>query len=363
MRGARAVTTEQPRGGLMRGATARVGAIAGASLLLVVVAALALTQGAAPIPMPAALRALLKALPLIDGVAATDQPASWQRIVLDIRLPRVMTAGIVGASLAFSGAAYQGVFRNPLASPYLLGVASGAALGAAIAIISPLDAGTYGFGWVPLFAFVGGGVTVVLVYGLSRSADGVVTNTSLILAGVALSAILGAVTSFIMLTGGQRAQPIFSFLFGTLNTASWERLALGAPYLVIGGAVVLAYARLLNVMQLDEDQARQLGVDVARTRLIVLAASSLVAAAAVAIAGVIGFVGLIIPHIVRLAFGSDHRQLLPLSALLGASFLIGTDVLARTLIAPQEIPVGIITAVAGGPFFLYLLRTRRVGDL
>ncbi|MEZ4502217.1 MAG: iron ABC transporter permease [Dehalococcoidia bacterium] len=337
------------------------GAVAGATLLLLAVAAIALTQGSASIPIPEALRTLLGALPLVDAPA--DQPASWQRIVLDIRLPRVVAAGVVGASLAFSGAAYQGVFRNPLASPYLLGVASGAALGAAIAIVSPLEASAYGFGWVPLFAFLGGGLTVVAVYVIARGADGSSTNTTLILAGVALSAVLGAVTSFIMLTGGQKAQPIFSFLFGTLNTSTWERLALGAPYLVVGAGIVMAHARLLNVMQLDEDQARQLGVDVGRTRLIVLGASSLVAAATVAIAGVIGFVGLIVPHIVRLVFGGDHRQLLPLSALFGASFLIASDVISRTLIAPQEIPVGIVTALAGGPFFLYLLRARRVGDL
>ena len=331
-----------------------------AILLLLAVAAVALTLGPAPIPAGTVLRLLLDGLPFVD--VAVDAPATWKRIVYDVRLPRVVAAGVVGAALAFSGAAYQGVFRNPLAGPFLLGVASGAALGAAIAIVSPLDAAAYGFGWVPLFAFAGAGATVVLVYLISRGGSAV-SNTTLILAGVALSAVLGAITAFIMLTGGERAQPIFSFLFGTMNTSNWQRVLLGLPYIAVGAAIVGLHARVLNVLQLDEEQASQLGVDVARTKLIVLAGASLVAATAVAIAGVIGFVGLIVPHVVRLLFGGDYRRLLPLAALLGASFLIATDMLSRTLLAPQEIPVGIITAIAGGPFFLYLLHTRRVGDL
>ena len=344
------------RGSAVRGARS----VLLSALLLLVVAAVALTLGPAPIPAGTVLRLLLDGLPFVD--VPVEAPATWERIVYDVRLPRVVAAGVVGASLALSGAAYQGVFRNPLAGPFLLGVASGAALGAAIAIVSPLDAATYGFGWVPLFAFAGAGGTVVLVYLISR-AGSAVSNTTLILAGVALSAVLGAITSFILLTGGERAQPIFSFLFGTMNTSNWERVLLGLPYIVVGAAIVVLHARALNVLQLDEEQASQLGVDVTRTKLIVLAAASLVAATAVAIAGVIGFVGLIVPHVVRLLFGGDYRRLLPLAALLGASFLIATDVLSRTLLSPQEIPVGIITAIVGGPFFLYLLHTRRVGDL
>ena len=166
-----------------------------------------------------------------------------------------------------------------------------------------------------------------------------------------------------MLTGGARTQPIFSFLFGSFNTANWDRLAIGAPYILVGALVVFAFGRLLNVLQLDEEQAAQLGVNVTRTKLIVLAAASLVAATAVAIAGVIGFVGLIVPHVVRMLFGGDYRRLLPLAALVGAAFLIAADVLSRTVLAPQEVPVGIVTAVAGAPFFLYLLRTRRVDGL
>jgi iron complex transport system permease protein len=343
-----------------RRALARLGPFTLAGGALAAVALVALTQGAASIPPATALGLLLERLPFVDfGISA---PASWERIVFDVRLPRVLAAGMVGGALAFSGAAYQGVFRNPLADPFLLGVAAGAGLGAAIAIISPLDAGPYGFGWLPLFAFGGAAAAVTIAYIVSRVGRAV-DNATLILAGVAVSAVAGSITSLILLNGGERARPILSFLFGSFNTANWERLLLAAPYLLLGAAVVAVYGRVLNVLQLDDEQAAQLGVDVTRTKLIVLAAASLVAATAVAMAGVIGFVGLIVPHVVRMLFGGDHRRLLPLAALLGAAFLIAADVLSRTVIAPAEVPVGIVTAIAGAPFFLYLLRTRRVDSL
>jgi iron complex transport system permease protein len=329
-----------------------------ASALLLVVAAAALTRGAAPIPSATAIGVLLERLPLLP--LEIDAPATWERIVLEVRLPRVVAAGIVGAALGFAGASYQGVFRNPLAEPFLLGVSSGAALGAAIAILSPLPIDAYGFGWVPVFAFAGAALTVGLVYLLAR-AGAAANDATLILAGVALSAVLSAATSFLLLTGGEQARPIFSFLFGGFNTATWERIAIGTPYIVAGAVVVALHARVLDVLHLDSEQAGQLGVNVDRVRLTVLAAASLMAATAVAMAGIIGFVGLIVPHAVRMVVGAGHAQLLPLSALVGASLLIVADVLARTALAPQEVPVGIVTALAGGPFFLYLLRAHRIG--
>jgi len=345
---------------LRRSRLSAIRPIALATLLLLAVAAVSLTQGAASIPPGTAIAFVLNRLPFVDiGIQA---PATWETIVIDVRLPRLLAAGVVGGALAYSGATYQGVFRNPLADPYLLGVASGAALGAAIAIVSPLDSSSYRFGWVPLLAFAGAGIAVLLAY-LFAQAGRTVSNTSLILAGIAISAIAGAITAFILLTGGERAEPVFAFLFGSFNTASWQRLVLGLPYLLIGVVVVALYGRLLNVLQLDEEQAAQLGVDVAKTKLILLGAASLIAATAVAMAGVIGFVGLIVPHVTRMIFGSDYRRLLPLAALLGASFLIGTDVLARTVLAPQEVPVGIVTAIVGGPFFLYLMRVRQLGGM
>lgn len=338
-------------------ASVRIGPTFGAALLLVAVALIAITQGAADIPVRTTLGLLFDRLPFIT--IEQDVPATWDRIVLDVRLPRIIAAGLVGAALAYSGTSYQGVFRNPLADPFLLGVASGAGFGAAIAIVSPLPSSAYGFGWVPVFAFAGAIATVSLVYAAARSAPGS-QGTTLILAGVALSAVLSAGISFMLLTGGERAQPILSFIFGGFNTASWERVAAALPYIVVGAIVVALHSRVMNVLQLDREQAAQLGVNVTRSTLIILAGASLMAAAAVSVAGIIGFVGLIVPHSARMIVGWDHRRLLPVAALGGASFLIAADLASRTLLAPQEIPVGVLTAMLGGPFFLYLLRTRRV---
>lgn len=334
--------------------------LVGGVLLLAAVVVFAATQGYASIPPHTALFILLNRLPFV--AIESDAPLTWDRIVVDVRLPRIVAAGLVGAALAHSGAAYQGVFRNPLVESSLLGVSAGAALGASIAIVSPLAVDAYGFGWVPLFAFAGGLIAVAAVYLIARVGR-TVSNATLILAGVALSAILSAGTSFLLLTSGERARGIFSFLFGGFNTSNWERITIALPYLVIGFALVTIYTRALNVLALDEEQASQLGVNVGRTKLIVLGAASLMAATSVAVAGIIGFVGLIVPHVARMLLGVDHRRLLPASALLGASFLILADVLARTARAPEELPVGIVTAIAGGPFFLWLLRTRRVDGL
>ncbi len=334
--------------------------LVGGVLLLLATMVFALTQGYASIPAHTALFILLNRLPFVE--IETDAPLTWDRIVIDVRLPRIVAAGLVGAALGHSGAAYQGVFRNPLVESSLLGVAAGAALGASIAIVSPLPVDAYGFGWVPLFAFAGGMIAVTVVYLIARVGRAV-SNATLILAGVALSAMLSAGTSFLLLTSGERARGIFTFLFGGFNTASWERITIALPYLLVGFVLITIYTRALNVLALDEEQASQLGVNVGRTKLIVLAAASLMAATSVAIAGIIGFVGLIVPHVARMLLGADHRRLLPASALLGASFLILADLLARTARAPDEVPVGIVTAIAGGPFFLWLLRTRRVDGL
>jgi len=338
----------------------RVGLVGGLTVLggiFIALALLGLSRGAADIPVADVARLLLDRLPFVAiDVAA---PASWERIVFDIRMPRVLAAGLVGAALAVSGSAYQGVFRNPLADPYLLGVASGAGLGVAIAIVSPLPIDSYGVGWVPLFAFVGALATVSIVYLAARTAAAV-DSGSLILAGIALSAVASGITSFIIIRGDDDVtQPILSFLFGGFNTSSWAKVIAAAPYIAVGAAVIAVHARALNVLQLDEEQASQLGIDVTRTKMIVLAAASLVAATAVAVCGIVGFVGLIVPHAIRMTFGGDYRRLLPAAALGGAALMIGVDLVARTLLEPQEIPVGILTSILGGPFFIFLLRNRR----
>jgi iron complex transport system permease protein len=284
--------------------------------------------------------------------AATDV------IVWDIRLPRVLLAGLVGASLGVSGAAYQGVFRNPLADPYLLGVASGAGLAATIVIVLdvPLDHGRVSV--ITLAAFGGALAAVVLAYALARIA-GHTPTTTLILAGVALSSIAVSLISYLMLVNRESSLTILNWLLGGFNNAGWYRMWYILPYALPAAAFIYLHGRVLNVLQLDEHQARQLGVDVERTRALLLLAASLAAAAAVAVAGIVGFVGLVAPHAVRMVAGPDYRRLLPLVAVVGACFMILADIGARTLVRPGEVPVGVITAVFGAPFFLYLLRRQR----
>ena len=338
---------------VLRPLAARPFALGLASVVLT--AGFALLWGAADIPPQTVGRILLEH---IGFPIEADWPEKWGAIVWQVRLPRVLLAGLVGATLAYSGTTYQGIFRNPLAEPYLLGVAAGAGLGATIIIISPL---AYSFGplsAVPPAAFAGAIVAVAVTYLLARVGP-VVPVTTLILSGVAVGSIAGAAISYLMLTNGDRALPVLSWLLGGFNSASWPRVWLLLPYTAIAALVIFPFARTLNVLQLNEEQARQLGVNVEAVKLTLLIAASLATAAAVAVSGIIGFVGLVVPHVTRLLWGPDYRRLLPLSALLGASFLILADLVARTASPPTEIPVGIITALIGAPFFLYLLRRQR----
>ena len=284
-----------------------------------------------------------------------DVTTTVDTIVWEIRLPRVLLAALVGGTLAYSGAAYQGIFRNPLADPYLIGVASGAGLAATIVIVSPLPVTVGPVSVITLAAFGGALIAATLSYSLAR-VNGTTPTTTLILAGVAISAIAVSATSYLMLVNQTATLSILSWLLGGFNDSGWHKMWFIVPYVVPAAIVIYLHARLLNVMQLDEQQAQQLGVHVERTKLIVLLAASLAAAAAVSVAGIVGFVGLIAPHTVRLFVGPDYRRLLPLSALLGASFLVLADLGARTVVSPGELPVGVITAMIGAPFFLFLLR-------
>jgi len=322
-------------------------------------AGFALLWGAADIPPATIGRILLHRLGLPVEV---DWPQRWDAIVWEVRLPRVLLAGLVGATLAYAGATYQGVFRNPLAEPYLLGVASGAGLGATIVIISPLPFALGPLSPLPAAAFAGALAAVVLTYLLARVGP-IVPITTLILAGVAVGSVCTAAISYLMLSNDDRTLPVLSWLLGGFNTSSWGRVWLLLPYAAVGGLILLPFGRTLNVLQLSEEQARQLGVNVEAVKLTLLAVASLATAAAVAVSGIIGFVGLVVPHAARLLWGPDYRRLLPLSAVLGASFLILADLLARTAAPPHEIPVGVITAFAGAPFFLYLLRRQRRATL
>jgi iron complex transport system permease protein len=328
--------------------------LVGSLLALLVVAAVAVSRGAVGVPLDTVWRVVLAKT---SGLHIGSWPAGSEAIVWQIRLPRVVLAGLAGAALAYSGATYQGVFRNPLADPYLIGVAAGAGLGAAVAITSPLHGYWHGLSPLPLFAFAGAMIAVTVSYGVARS-GGVASLGTLILAGVAVSTVASAAMSFLFLLHSDRALTIYAWLLGGFNTGTWRSCAIILPYVAAGALVVLLFGRVLNVMQFGEEQAQQLGVPVEQTKLLLLTAASLAAAAAVSVSGLIGFVGLIVPHAVRLVWGADYRRVLPLSMVLGAAFLILADMLARLVIAPRELPIGVVTALCGAPFFLALLRRR-----
>ncbi|MBN2240762.1 MAG: iron chelate uptake ABC transporter family permease subunit [Dehalococcoidales bacterium] len=334
----------------------RIYSIAGLAIGVLVVVAIATTIGSVNIPFLTSIKIMLSQLPLVDFTP--DWSSNTEMIIMNIRMPRIVLAGLVGAALATSGATYQGLFRNPLADPYLIGAAQGAALGAVIGFLLPIEFNTLGYGVIPVLAFSGAIISVSVVYILARVGK-TVPVTTLILAGVALGALWGSIYSYLIITAGDEIHGIIFWVMGSFSLTEWSEVLAVLPYIGVGIIVILLYSRSLNVMQLDEEQARQLGVNVERTKLILLAASTLITAASVSFVGTIGFLGIIVPHAVRLIWGPDHRFLLPLSVLCGAIFMIIADVIARTIMAPTEIPIGIITAVCGVPFFLYLLRKRK----
>jgi iron complex transport system permease protein len=288
------------------------------------------------------------------GVRWSD---ATEAIVWELRVPRVLTAATVGAGLAVAGATFQGLLRNPLADPYVLGTASGAGLGAAIALVIPVRAVVAQFGLLHLLAFVGALGAMTVVYRLSRLSpwSGL---TNLLLTGYAIGSLLAAGLAMAMYLSGASLREIFAFLLGGFERASWIRLAVAAPLVAAGSVAILLRARALNGLLLGEEAAAHLGVDVPRERAVLLALGSLVTAAAVAISGLIGFVGLVVPHVVRLTVGPNARVVLPLSAAAGAGLLIAADLGARLL---GDVPVGVVTAIVGAPFFLLLLRQARGG--
>jgi iron complex transport system permease protein len=291
-------------------------------------------------------------------------PLSTQEtaILWQLRVPRVVLGALVGAALASSGAAYQGVFRNPLADPYLLGAAAGAGMTTTIVVVffPVLAAQTSNFvGPLPLAAFVGAVGGVTLTWLLGRSAGGRGGTATLVLAGVAVTAFLTAVQTFVQQLNTDTLQRIYSWMLGGLATTGWHNVLLAMPYIVVGAAVLCGSARLLDVLALGDDEAAALGVRPARARLAVLGAASLATAGAVAVSGLIGFVGIVVPHVIRLLFGGSYRVVVPLSLIGGAIFVVAADVVARTVLAPAELPIGVVTAFTGAPFFMVVLRANR----
>ena len=332
---------------------ARVGAVRWliAFGLLVIVGAIGLLVGAVEISPSGVVGALIDRLPLLEidhGLSDTQL-----RLLFEIRLPRVVMGGLVGAVLAVAGAAYQGVFRNPLADPYLLGVAAGAGLGATLVIGIGADASL-----IPPVAFGGGLVAVAVTYTLSRTVGGR-TTTSLILAGVAVAAFATAVQTYLLQRNYDTLREVYAWILGRLVTVGWGEVIRLLPYAVVAGAVLLIHRRYLDVLALGDEEAAGLGVKVAAVRRYVVLAATLATAAAVSVSGLIGFVGIIVPHTVRLITGWSYRVILPLSLVYGAAFVMLADIGARTLVSPAELPIGVVTAFLGAPFFLLVLRTMR----
>jgi iron complex transport system permease protein len=316
--------------------------------------------GPVRIPMGVVGEALIRP-PLIRGISGPN--ASDLSILWSLRFPRVVLGALVGAMLATAGASYQGVFRNPLADPYLLGSASGAVLGATLAIVFANGGTVLGVSIVPAAAFAGAGVAVGVTYALGSSLTGYRNTTTLILAGVAVAAFLTSIQAYVQQVQSESLRQVYAWILGRLVTAGWDGVGLVAPYAAVSMAILIAHRRLLDAMAVGDEEVSGLGVSPRRVRLVVVAAATLCTAAAVAAGGAIGFVGIIVPHAVRLVFGTSYRVVLPMSMLLGGAFLVLADTAARTLAAPAEVPIGAITAMVGAPFFLVVLRSRAVREL
>jgi len=330
--------------------------LAVASLLVMMAS---LRFGAEEIGLADSARILLQALRY--GEAGTDSFGSSGVIILQVRLPRVLLGFMVGGSLAAVGVGLQALLRNPLADPYVLGISSGAALGAAVAILFGIGTTVLAITTLPLCAFVGGLMAIVIVYRVAASYGRLPIHT-LLLAGVILNAIFSAFIMFITsIMDPNRSFGMMFWLMGTLTAPSYPAMVALVLYLVVGGSILLWQTQSLNLLTLGEESARSLGVEVETVKKTVFFTSALLTGAVVSVSGMIGFVGMVIPHAVRMVIGADHRLLLPASALVGGTFLVAADTVARTVLAPAEIPVGIVTALGGGPLFIYLLLYRKSG--
>ncbi|MEJ7846049.1 MAG: iron ABC transporter permease [Acidimicrobiales bacterium] len=343
-------TPADPASPVLRAARLRLGWLVGGAATVVVAVVVALAFGPVALPAGDVVRELLG----FD----TDLTAIQRTVLWEIRLPRVVLGLLVGSTLAISGASYQGAFRNPLADPYLLGAAAGAGLGVTLVIVGQAEGATPPVG-TPVAAFIGALAAVALTYLLGMAGSARVSTASLILAGVAVATFLTAAQTYVQQRNQDTIRDVYNWILGRLSTAGWGEVTLVLPYVVVSTAVLLAHRRRLDVLAVGDDEAATLGLHARRTRLIIVVAASLGTAAAVAVSGLIAFVGIIVPHAVRLLAGASHRVILPLSFLFGGAFLVLTDVLARTVASPAEIPIGVVTAFLGAPFFVLVLRTSK----
>jgi cobalamin transport system permease protein len=329
--------------------------IAGLSTV-VGVAIVAVAFGPASLPVHRVGLELVDRIPGVDvSSGLTDLRAN---IVWEIRLPRVVLGLIVGGLLSIAGASYQGVFRNPLVDPYLLGVAAGAGFGATIALVSGMGDGSGAFDAIPLLAFGGGLAAVTATYFLAGVAGRSAGTATLLLAGIAVASFFTALQTYLQQRESESLREVYSWILGSLTTSGWSEVALVLPYAVFTVAILLYFAPMLDVLSVGDDEAQSLGLNPERIRLTVLFAASLAAAAAVAVSGLIGFIGLVVPHAVRSLVGPSNRAVLGLSLLYGGAFLAAMDLLARVVASPAELPIGVLTAFIGAPFFVLILRAR-----
>ena len=326
-----------------------------AGVFVLVATLLGLALGPVDLGIGAVAREVLSHVPFLGVESSFTE--TQDAILWELRAPRVVLGLLVGAMLAMAGASYQGVFRNPLADPYLLGAAAGAGLGATIVIAYDL-AGDVGPDLRPVAAFVGAMLAVGVAYGLGRSVGGRQTAT-LILAGVTVASFLTALQTYVQQRRVETVQEVYSWILGQLETAGWTDVLIILPYVIVSAILLLWHRRLLDVLAVGDDEAASLGVPVARVRLLIVVAATLGTAAAVAFSGLIAFVGIIVPHAIRLMAGTSYRIVLPLSLAFGAGFLVLVDLVARTVIAPAQLPIGVVTAFLGAPFFAVVLRTTR----
>lgn len=316
------------------------------SIAVVIAMVMGSVMGPAGLPVADVIRELVG---MTSSLSPLQHDVLWQ-----IRMPRVVLGALVGGALAAGGVAYQGVFRNPLADPYLLGVAAGAGLGATLSYTSVLSG--WGLAALPVLAFSGAVLAVVCTYSIGSL--GRASTATLILAGVAVAAFFTAIQTYLLQKNSDTLRGVYGWLLGNLAVSGWSSVLTVAPYILVAIGVLIVLGRHLDILQVGDTEARSLGINPQRVRLLVVAAATLATAAAVAVSGLIGFVGIVVPHFVRLISGGAHRRLMPLSILVGAAFLMLTDLLARTILAPAELPIGVITAFLGAPFFLYVLRRR-----
>lgn len=327
-------------------------------LFIIIGCVLSLGVGTVNIKPYYIVKMFMSRIPAVGSKVIKDWSMIEESIIFQIRLPRIILSFIVGAELSAAGVLYQGVFRNPMADPYIIGASAGASLGATIAIMLFSQIKIFGISPISIFSFIGSIVTVFVVYQIS-SIKGRTYSFTLLLSGVAISSFISALVSFLMYFSDQKLHQIYFWLLGSFSFQGWEEVLLNLPYGLIGFILGLLTLRSLNLMQLGENTAFFSGVDTERLKKICLISASLLTASAVAVSGIIGFVGLIIPHITRLITGPDNRVTFYVSAMVGGLYLTIVDTISRVIIQPTELPVGILTAIFGGPFFVYLLLKKK----